>query len=730
MPGFFKRGTNADCRARHVKKVVQAVALSMGIAAGALATASSAWASGTNYTWAGSDLSSSNWQQPDNWLGNASPSGTIGTLSFPDLGAACDNGTSSGTCYTSGDQLGNITATQLSIDDDQAYSLSTSNSSTLTLSGGLSAAPTEGVSTDSTTGDPNLNVPVALSANQTWSIDGGTAGNDYGIQVPVVPFSSPELTVNFTNGGTLTSTSLDPQFLVANGDGTIVAKDLLPGVVYIQWPSQSITLENGASFDVGESFPSGTLSVTGGSQTAKSTVAIGDGAAPDVTLTPGGFSLDPWTNLYLDLDNNDTTAGNGGYSAVHTEASGLFDGATLYLDQGRADQSGDCTTLSPGDSFVVISTDGVSELSGDLTYFDTSGNFDTLGEGQTSQPVLVSLPTGCSTGMPGSAAVATLTYGPYTITATIVAAPVESAAPAITGTPQVGQTLSMTSSGTWTAYPAPAYTYQWESCSGSSCTPIVYATASTFTLTSAQAGEQIKLRVTATNSVGSTSADSNSLGPVTNAEEVSGAPPVISGTPMVGNTLTTTSGDWIGSPSLTYSWQSCPTSAIPCTTFTADDSTSYTLTASDVGHYLHVMVCLGGSQIGCESSSRVGPVLASPQELAAALKLPTGRHAAALLLKHGSFMGLFTAPTAGSLRVILTTRVTSGKGKHRTTRTVWLGTAAILARTSGPMHLTFYLSAAGRALLKKRLSGLTVVATEKFRQTGADWTVVTHRFSL
>jgi hypothetical protein len=198
---------------------------SVSVVAGVLATASSALATGTNYTWAGSDPSASNWQQPDNWLGNASPSGTIGTLSFPDLGAACDSGTSSGSCYSSDDQLGNLTADQLSIDDDQAYSISTTDSSTLTLSGGLNAAPTEDASADSTTGDPNLNVPIALSANQTWSIDGGTAGNDYGIQVPVVNFSSAELTVNFTNGGTLSSTSLAPQFLVANGDGTLVAKD-------------------------------------------------------------------------------------------------------------------------------------------------------------------------------------------------------------------------------------------------------------------------------------------------------------------------------------------------------------------------------------------------------------------------------------------------------------------------------------------------------------------------
>ncbi len=489
--------------------------LATAIVLGALAAAPAALATGTNYQWTGSDTALPSWSQTDNWLSGTSPTGAIGTLSFPDLGAACDNGTSSDACYSSDDELGPLTAANLVIDDDQAYSISTTGSSALTLTGGLTAAPTE-TGPDSATGYPLIDVPITLGSDQTWSIDGGTAGNDYGIEVPQISGGTRALNLNFANGGTLATTALGANTVVANGAGTLVLAQM-PGLAFSQLPSGGITLQNGASFYATEPGASGPLDVSG-SVSAQPTVAIGDQAAPDPSLTvAGAATFDQWTNLFLDLDNNDTTPGDGGFSALLTAGGNINLGdATVYLEQGWADQSGDCTTLNPGDSFPVISAGGV--LNGDLTYFDTSGNFDTLSAGETSQPVSVTLPSGCVTGTaPAASATAVLTYLPQAIRATIVAAPVQSSAPAISGTAQVGQTLSKTSDGNWSAS-APAvtgYSYQWLACSTStSCSPIEGASAPTFTLTSAQDGDQIELQVTATNSLGSSSADSNSLGPV------------------------------------------------------------------------------------------------------------------------------------------------------------------------------------------------------------------------
>jgi hypothetical protein len=93
--------------------------------------------------------------------------------------------------------------------------------------------------------------------------------------------------------------------------------------------------------------------------------------------------------------------------------------------------------------------------------------------------------------------------------AAALVAPVNTAAPAITGTPTVGQTLTA-STGTWTGSPAPSFAYQWRR----NGTDIAGATASTYLLQAADEGATITVRVTATNSQGSAGATSAGVGPV------------------------------------------------------------------------------------------------------------------------------------------------------------------------------------------------------------------------
>ena len=88
-------------------------------------------------------------------------------------------------------------------------------------------------------------------------------------------------------------------------------------------------------------------------------------------------------------------------------------------------------------------------------------------------------------------------------------APSNTVAPAITGTAQEGQTLTC-STGTWTGSPTPTYAYQWKR-NGSNITS---ATSSTYTLVTADVGQSITCTVTATNFVGSASANSNTITPI------------------------------------------------------------------------------------------------------------------------------------------------------------------------------------------------------------------------
>jgi hypothetical protein len=86
--------------------------------------------------------------------------------------------------------------------------------------------------------------------------------------------------------------------------------------------------------------------------------------------------------------------------------------------------------------------------------------------------------------------------------------PVNTVAPAITGTAQEGQTVTC-STGTWTGTPTITFAYQWKR-NGSN---IGSATNSTYTLVTADVSQSITCQVTATNGAGSASATSNTITP-------------------------------------------------------------------------------------------------------------------------------------------------------------------------------------------------------------------------
>lgn len=105
-------------------------------------------------------------------------------------------------------------------------------------------------------------------------------------------------------------------------------------------------------------------------------------------------------------------------------------------------------------------------------------------------------------------------------------APQNTALPAISGTPQVGQTLTA-GPGTWTSETTPTYTDQWQRCDGqgNTCAAIAGATASTYAVQTADLNATLRVVVTATNPSGASSATSSQTAVVTQAGVVTQAAP-------------------------------------------------------------------------------------------------------------------------------------------------------------------------------------------------------------
>ena len=194
--------------------------------------------------------------------------------------------------------------------------------------------------------------------------------------------------------------------------------------------------------------------------------------------------------------------------------------------------------------------------------------------------------TATNAGGSGSAASAKT----QTVTAAPPPAPSNTAAPAISGTAQQGQTLTA-SNGSWTNSPT-SYAYQWQDCSGSTCSSISGTTGATYTVQSSDVGDTIDVLVTATNPGGSASAASAKTQTVTAVPPPAPsntAAPAISGTAQQGQTLTASNGSWTNSPtSYAYQWKDCSSGS--CSNVSGATGSTYTLQSSDVGDTVDVAV--------------------------------------------------------------------------------------------------------------------------------------------
>jgi hypothetical protein len=208
-----------------------------------------------------------------------------------------------------------------------------------------------------------------------------------------------------------------------------------------------------------------------------------------------------------------------------------------------------------------------------------------------------------------SAGGATAGSAPTGVVAKAGRSPANTFPPTISGTPQQGATLTA-HHGSWVGTTPITYSYQWRRCgpAGGRCGDIGGATAQTYTLAAGDVGHTIRVRVTATNSVGRTNATSVPTGVVTRAgaAPVSSAPPTIAGTPQEGQTLTADHGTWSGTQPITYSyqWLRCGQNGGNCSNINGATGATYRLVSADIGTTLRVRVTASNPR-GAHSATSV-----------------------------------------------------------------------------------------------------------------------------
>ncbi|MDQ6605584.1 MAG: hypothetical protein M3Z06_03455, partial [Actinomycetota bacterium] len=264
-------------------------------------------------------------------------------------------------------------------------------------------------------------------------------------------------------------------------------------------------------------------------------------------------------------------------------------------------------TTATSASFTFASADAVSTVSCSLDGaplgFCTSASTQTYG-GLAPGPHLFTVQAADAAGNLASASYAW----------TIQQAPVNTAAPTISGTASPGNQLSA-STGTWTGFPAPTFTYRWSDCdvNGANCTPISGASSASYTAQSTDVGSTLKVSVTGVNSAGSSTATSAPT-VVVSSPPANTVAPSISGTASQGSQLTASNGTWTGTPAPTfdYQWSDCDMNGANCQAISGATSSTYTAQGSDAGATLEVTVT--GTNSAGSSSATSGPtaVVSSP----------------------------------------------------------------------------------------------------------------------
>jgi hypothetical protein len=226
--------------------------------------------------------------------------------------------------------------------------------------------------------------------------------------------------------------------------------------------------------------------------------------------------------------------------------------------------------------------------------------------------------------------------------------------PTISGSAVVGQTLTATS-GTWSGTTT-GFTYDWFRCdaSGANCntggSPI--ASGQVYQVVGADVGNTLRVRVTAAGSGGGQALSAPTAVVTATAAPQRTSDPVVTGSPVEGQTLTTTSGGWAGTAPITfaYQWVRCGADGgLPdgsnCPAVPGANGQSYKLVAGDVGQRMRARVTAtnsGGSATWASNATanvQAAPSAGPPKNTKEPTISGTSRQGQTLTAGGGSWSG-------------------------------------------------------------------------------------------
>jgi fibronectin type 3 domain-containing protein len=335
-----------------------------------------------------------------------------------------------------------------------------------------------------------------VATDQTANHSNGTYGGTY----------------TLGQAGAITNGSSLAVRLTGSGNGDIVAPDstsLKTGdtMTYELWVKLA-SLPNGTSVanlmtkSTGTGalriIPSGavTLRKSGSTDIASSTTTVGaDGRYHYIVATKNGASV----HIYIDgVDVTGAVSNQTLTNSTESLAIGHYPNSTKDALDGTVDEAAvynyALTTAQVQRHYAAATAGGCNDIAG------ATGQTYTPASSDVGQTLRVAVTATNSAGSSSATSVSTAQV--------LDAPPSNTTPPTISGIASNGNTLAATQ-GTWTGSPT-SFTYQWRRCDsgGGSCANIAAATASTYTLVSADVGNTIRVSVTAANGGGSTTASS------------------------------------------------------------------------------------------------------------------------------------------------------------------------------------------------------------------------------